>query len=162
MAAPPPEHHHPVVEVEPRRQRVGHARIVRAGVDQLHIPRRLPQPRHADVGGAERTFPVVDDGQRLGRHGAIPYPAPAMEYVRARDVFRRSDTTGIRPMITRPPRASVLAEALATPVPALSLAAFRIALGAMLLWDCWRFVKHDRIWRYWVAPDFHFTYPGFG
>ena len=53
-------------------------------------------------------------------------------------------------------------EALARPVPALSLAAFRIALGAMLVWDCWRFIKHDRIWRYWVAPEFHFTYAGFG
>lgn len=51
---------------------------------------------------------------------------------------------------------------LSRPVSGLSLAMFRIALGAMLVWDCWRFIKYDRVWRYWVAPDFHFTYPGFG
>jgi len=51
---------------------------------------------------------------------------------------------------------------LSTPVSGLSLAMFRIALGALLVWDCWRFIRYDRIWRYWVAPEFHFTYPGFG
>ncbi|ETX13282.1 hypothetical protein OCH239_12300 [Roseivivax halodurans JCM 10272] len=51
---------------------------------------------------------------------------------------------------------------LSQPVSALSLAAFRIALGALLVWDCWRFVKYDRVWRYWVAPEIHFTYEGFG
>jgi len=53
------------------------------------------------------------------------------------------------------------ANSLSSPVSGLSLAIFRIALGAMLVWDCWRFIKYDRVWRYWVAPDFHFTYPGF-
>lgn len=52
--------------------------------------------------------------------------------------------------------------ALSAPVSGLSLAVFRIALGALLVWDCWRFIRYDRIWRYWVAPEFHFTYPGFG
>ena len=51
---------------------------------------------------------------------------------------------------------------LSAPVSGLSLAVFRIALGALLVWDCWRFIRYDRIWRYWVAPEFHFTYPGFG
>ncbi|MBM3605443.1 MAG: vitamin K-dependent gamma-carboxylase [Alphaproteobacteria bacterium] len=60
------------------------------------------------------------------------------------------------------PRASHVATALAQPVSALSLGAFRIALGALLIWDCWRFIKYDRVWRYWVAPDMHFTYSGFG
>lgn len=50
---------------------------------------------------------------------------------------------------------------LSLAVPAQSLALFRIIFGALLLWDCWRFIKYDRIWRYWVAPDFHFSYPGF-
>ncbi|WBU62114.1 HTTM domain-containing protein [Paracoccus albus] len=50
---------------------------------------------------------------------------------------------------------------LSKPVSGLSLAVFRIALGALLLWDCWRFIKYDRIWRYWIEPDFHFTYAGF-
>jgi hypothetical protein len=51
--------------------------------------------------------------------------------------------------------------ALSQPVSALSLAVFRIALGAVLVWDCWRFIRHDRIERYWIEPDFFFTYPGF-
>lgn len=46
-------------------------------------------------------------------------------------------------------------------VPAQSLALFRIAFGALLLWDCWRFIAHGRIWRYWIQPEFHFSYPGF-
>ena len=54
-----------------------------------------------------------------------------------------------------------LRRALSQPVSPLSLAVFRIALGAMLVWDCWRFIKHNRIDRYWVQPEFHFTYPGF-
>jgi len=45
--------------------------------------------------------------------------------------------------------------------PAYSLAVFRIAFGALMMWDCWRFIRDDRIWRYWIAPDFHFHYPGF-
>ncbi|MGF1625551.1 MAG: HTTM domain-containing protein [Alphaproteobacteria bacterium] len=61
----------------------------------------------------------------------------------------------------KPSRRSIR-RALSAPVSAQSLAAFRIAFGALMLWDCWRFIKYDRIWRYYVAPDFHFTYPGFG
>lgn len=56
------------------------------------------------------------------------------------------------------PRISAI---LSRPVSAQSLAMFRIFLGALLVWDCWRFFKYDRIWRYWVEPDFHFTYAGF-
>jgi vitamin K-dependent gamma-carboxylase len=52
--------------------------------------------------------------------------------------------------------------ALSAPVSGLSLAVFRIALGGLLVLDCWRFVHHDRVYRYWVQPEFHFTYPGFG
>jgi vitamin K-dependent gamma-carboxylase len=52
--------------------------------------------------------------------------------------------------------------ALSAPVSGLSLAVFRIALGGLLVLDCWRFVQHDRVYRYWVQPEFHFTYTGFG
>lgn len=62
---------------------------------------------------------------------------------------------------TKPMRRSIRS-VFSTPVSAQSLAMFRIAFGALLLWDCWRFIKYDRIWRYYVAPDIHFTYPGFG
>jgi uncharacterized membrane protein YphA (DoxX/SURF4 family) len=62
----------------------------------------------------------------------------------------------------RAPRAlDRLRHILSRPVSPLSLAVFRIAVGAMLVWDCWRFIKYDRVYRYWIAPDFHFTYPGF-
>lgn len=54
-----------------------------------------------------------------------------------------------------------LRSTLSQPVSPLSLAVFRMAVGAMLLWDCWRFIKHERIERYWIQPDFYFTYPGF-
>ncbi|WP_170161975.1 HTTM domain-containing protein [Paracoccus siganidrum] len=50
---------------------------------------------------------------------------------------------------------------LSRPVAAPSLALFRILFGALLLWDCWRFIRDDRVWRYWIAPEFHFSYPGF-
>ncbi len=50
---------------------------------------------------------------------------------------------------------------LSEPVAAHSLAAFRILFGALIFWDSLRFVHYDRIWRYWVAPEFHFSYPGF-
>jgi vitamin K-dependent gamma-carboxylase len=66
----------------------------------------------------------------------------------------------IAPVPTRNVNAALAA--LSQPVPAWSLAVFRIALGGLLLWDCWRFIRYDRIYRYFVAPDFHFTYPGFG
>ncbi len=60
------------------------------------------------------------------------------------------------------PMATRINARLSAPVSALSLAVFRIALGGMILWDCWRFIKYDRIHRYYVKPDFNFTYPGFG
>jgi len=41
-----------------------------------------------------------------------------------------------------------LREALSQPVSPLSLAVFRMAVGAMLVWDCWRFIKYDRVYRY--------------
>lgn len=50
---------------------------------------------------------------------------------------------------------------LSRAVPAQSLAVFRIAFGALMVWDCWRYARGNRIWRYWVQPDFHFSYPGF-
>nr|WP_277604973.1 HTTM domain-containing protein [Fertoeibacter niger] len=51
---------------------------------------------------------------------------------------------------------------LSRPVSSLSLAAFRIGLGAMLVWDCWRFIQYDRIHRYFVEPEFNFSFSGLG
>ncbi|MEQ8964248.1 MAG: HTTM domain-containing protein [Azospirillaceae bacterium] len=38
----------------------------------------------------------------------------------------------------------------------------RIAFGALMVIDSLRFIQHDRIWRYYVQPEYFFTYPGFG
>ena len=51
---------------------------------------------------------------------------------------------------------------LSRPVSGQSLAVFRILFGALIFWDFWRFILHDRVWRYWIEPEFHFSYPGFG
>lgn len=51
---------------------------------------------------------------------------------------------------------------LSQPVSALSLAMLRILFGALIVWDVWRFYHYDRIRRYYVEPDFFFTYAAFG
>ncbi len=52
-------------------------------------------------------------------------------------------------------------EALHEPVSAQSLAAFRISFGLLMMWDVWRFIKYTRIQRYYVEPEFFFTFYGF-
>jgi hypothetical protein len=48
------------------------------------------------------------------------------------------------------------------PVSVQSIAVLRMAFGLTLVWDVWRFFYYDRIYRYYVQPDFFFTYYGFG
>ncbi len=55
-----------------------------------------------------------------------------------------------------------LEERARAPVDGASLAAFRIAFGGIMVWEVWRYFRHGWIARYWVEPDFHFTYFGFG
>ncbi|MBL8842985.1 MAG: HTTM domain-containing protein [Planctomycetes bacterium] len=50
---------------------------------------------------------------------------------------------------------------LAAPIPAASLAFFRIAFGAILLWEVTRFFSAGWIEAHYVAPPFHFRYFGF-
>ena len=50
---------------------------------------------------------------------------------------------------------------LATPVDAASLGAFRIAFGAILLFELADYFRRGWIERYWIEPGFHFTYWGF-
>jgi len=38
---------------------------------------------------------------------------------------------------------------------------FRIAFGAIMLWEVFRYFDHDWIYDYWIEPTFHFTYYGF-
>ena len=47
------------------------------------------------------------------------------------------------------------------PVDAASLAVFRIAVGALLLWEVTRFFRFGWIEQQFIEPQFHFTYFGF-
>jgi vitamin K-dependent gamma-carboxylase len=38
---------------------------------------------------------------------------------------------------------------------------FRVAFGAIMFWEVWRYFSHDWIRRYWIEPAFNFTYYGF-
>ena len=54
-----------------------------------------------------------------------------------------------------------LGERLFAPVDIASLVAFRIAFGAIMMWEVWRYVTNGWINRYFIEPRFHFTYYGF-
>ncbi|MEO1257229.1 MAG: HTTM domain-containing protein [Bacteroidota bacterium] len=43
-----------------------------------------------------------------------------------------------------------------------TLVFFRIAFGGILFWEVCRYFYYGWIERYWIAPDFYFTYQGFG
>lgn len=47
---------------------------------------------------------------------------------------------------------------LEAPISIQSLVVIRIAFGLILAWDWWRYVKYDRINRYYVEPDFNFPF----
>ncbi len=49
---------------------------------------------------------------------------------------------------------------LSVPVSIQSLVVLRVLFGAILVWDCWRYIRHDRIRRYYV--DVEMTFPHFG
>lgn len=49
---------------------------------------------------------------------------------------------------------------LARPVSVQSLVVLRVLFGAILLWDWWRYVRFDRITRYYVEPEHWFPYFG--
>ena len=50
---------------------------------------------------------------------------------------------------------------LFAPVDILSLVYFRIAFGAIMLWEVYRYFDHGWIARYWITPTLHFAYYGF-
>src|SRR5439155_16252275 len=50
---------------------------------------------------------------------------------------------------------------LFAPVDIASLAFFRVAFGAVMLWEVWRYFNYGWISRYYIEPGFHFTYYGF-
>ncbi len=55
-----------------------------------------------------------------------------------------------------------LLAALFVPVHLAWLAYFRIAFGLVMTWEVWRYFNYNWISRYWITPNFHFTYYGFG
>jgi vitamin K-dependent gamma-carboxylase len=55
-----------------------------------------------------------------------------------------------------------LAYRLFEPVDGSSLAVFRILFGAIMTWEVWRYFSNDWIERYFIEPEYHFTYYGFG
>lgn len=54
-----------------------------------------------------------------------------------------------------------LKRCLWTPVDSSNLALFRIIFGLTMLWEVGRYVHFNRIVRYYVRPDYNFTYQGF-
>ena len=55
-----------------------------------------------------------------------------------------------------------LSDRMFTPVDAASLAVFRIGFGSIMLVEMWRYFSMDWIRRYYITPEFHFSYYGFG
>lgn len=54
-----------------------------------------------------------------------------------------------------------LAQRLFAPIDIASLVYFRIAFGAIMLWEVWRYFSKGWIPRYWINPVMNFTYYGF-
>ena len=68
-----------------------------------------------------------------------------------------------RPAATRiGARAVDLVRWLTRPVDILPLVVVRIAFGALMLWSTVRFVARGWVHEFYIAPQFHFTYLGFG
>jgi hypothetical protein len=67
---------------------------------------------------------------------------------------------------TKSPAKPVVAEStfwsrLFAPVDIASLVCFRIAFGAIMFWEVWRYLSYGWVERYYITPQFHFTYYGF-
>jgi len=58
-------------------------------------------------------------------------------------------------------RSSPLLRRLLQPVDIASLVYFRIIFGAIMLWEVYRYVTLGRVSRYFIEPDYAFTYLGF-
>lgn len=69
-------------------------------------------------------------------------------------VVEQTPTAHVRPWTT-------VRDWLETPVDIAVLAYFRVAFGAIMLWEMWRYSSYGWISRYWIEPSFHFTYFGF-
>ena len=72
---------------------------------------------------------------------------------------RGKENTEVAAPSARP--TSSWAERLFQPVDIASLAFFRLAFGAIMLWEVGRHFYHNWIHETYVLPPFHFTYYGF-
>ena len=48
------------------------------------------------------------------------------------------------------------------PVDIASIVFARISFGLLILWEVCRYFSHGWIHDYWIEPEFHFGYLGFG
>ncbi len=55
-----------------------------------------------------------------------------------------------------------LAQRLFEPIDAASLVVFRVAFGAIMLWEVGRYFAYGWIHRFYIEPQYFFTYYGFG
>lgn len=51
-------------------------------------------------------------------------------------------------------------DSLFRPIDIASLVYLRVIFGLVMLWEVWRYFDHNRIYRYWIEPKVHFSYPG--
>jgi hypothetical protein len=58
-------------------------------------------------------------------------------------------------------RFSSVRTALFAPIDIAPLIFFRVAFGALMLWEVWRYFEAERITRYFVEPSFLFSFWGF-
>ncbi len=58
-------------------------------------------------------------------------------------------------------RIQAMSQGLLKPIDAASLGAFRILFGAIMLWEAYRYYHYDRIFRYYIQPQFWFPYEFF-
>lgn len=63
--------------------------------------------------------------------------------------------------IPRQSAAPTLLERLWSPIDIASLVVFRMAFGLLMLWEVWRYFDMGWIKRYYIDPQFFFTYFGF-
>lgn len=50
---------------------------------------------------------------------------------------------------------------LFAPIDIAALVYYRVAFGALALWEVWRFADAGWIERHYIEPGFHFSYYGF-
>ncbi len=64
--------------------------------------------------------------------------------------------------MTRDRESGGLTRWLYRPVDAAALSYFRVVFGVVMFWEVVRYFQHGWIREYWIEPEFHFHYPGFG